>query len=296
MTTVPGAGGLDVQCGCPTVDSHGGLWQETLQRLEAELASQQQMLQAKAEAEAQLRAEVGRLAEENGRLQAERLEHEGRALGLQELLEEMSQESEAAKVCGARPASRRPVGLPDGVLDKAQGSPCLSGRCLRAEPDGSIATSTVKMVIFIWCPEFPVLAACFWRPFAETCLGRRVGRLAASKWALAVMLVEQRRRGPMDHRRSSCGGRRRSWRGTSTCWRPRRRPRRCCGLRLSAWRKRPRGCGVWPGQPRASTRCAPATPTSVTPNLATALPPPPSLCEPWGLLVLTQTSPASGLL
>ena len=70
-----------------------------MQQLQSELDRYQRMLQAKEEAEVLLKAENGRLVEESGRLHAEVMEQEGRAMGLQELLTEISEEGDAAKVC-----------------------------------------------------------------------------------------------------------------------------------------------------------------------------------------------------
>jgi hypothetical protein len=55
-----------------------------VQRLQEELEGQQAMLAARQEGEALLKAEVARLAEENGRLKEEILEHQGTIMGLEE--------------------------------------------------------------------------------------------------------------------------------------------------------------------------------------------------------------------
>ena len=72
--------------------------QATLRRLQDELEGQQGMLQARAEGETLLKAEVVRLTEENMRLRDEGLEHQGTAMGLQERLAELEQGSGASQV------------------------------------------------------------------------------------------------------------------------------------------------------------------------------------------------------
>jgi septal ring factor EnvC (AmiA/AmiB activator) len=80
--------------------------QATVQRLQEELEGQQAMLQARAEGEALLKAEIGRLTEENARLAEECLEHRGLAMGLQERLAEAEAGGGPAQVFG--PQSLRP--------------------------------------------------------------------------------------------------------------------------------------------------------------------------------------------
>ncbi len=68
----------------------------TIQRLQEELEGQQAMLAARQEREALLKAEVAKLAEENGRLKEEILEHQGMIMGLEE---QVAEAGTASNVC-----------------------------------------------------------------------------------------------------------------------------------------------------------------------------------------------------
>ena len=73
--------------------------QGTVQRLQEELEGQQAMLAARQEGEALLKAEVARLAEENGRLKEEILEHQGTIMGLEEQVAEAGTASNVCLLC-----------------------------------------------------------------------------------------------------------------------------------------------------------------------------------------------------
>ena len=63
------------------------------------MQSSQSMLTAKEESEVLLKAEVVHLTEGMARLQEECLQHQGKAMGLQELVSEISASGDATTVC-----------------------------------------------------------------------------------------------------------------------------------------------------------------------------------------------------